>query len=92
MAKVTARIHFKPGEARYWVQGDTQEVVEMCFESPEALIELLREIQPAILNCTARINGKVIDLREVSKLDKPAKLPKLGWPTDSGDKEADSRD
>jgi hypothetical protein len=80
VAKVTARIQFRPGEARYWIDGATQEIIEMRFESPEALIETLREIEPAILNCTARINGKVVDLREVSKLDRPAKLPKPKWP------------
>lgn len=80
MAKVTARIEFKSGEARYWIDGVTQDIIEMQFESPDALVEMLREIEPAIKNCTARIGGKVIDLRETSGLEKPAKLPAPKWP------------
>lgn len=41
----------------------------MQFESPEALMEILREFKDEIHNCTASINGKIIDLRSISGLD-----------------------
>lgn len=41
----------------------------MKFESPAALMEILREFKDEIHNCTAQINGKIIDLRSVSGLE-----------------------
>ena len=66
---VTARIQFKKGHGKDFCPGASQDVIEMKFESPAALIETLREFQEHIFNCTAQINGKIVDLRNVSGLD-----------------------
>jgi hypothetical protein len=65
---VTARIEFKPGQGSHFCSGQYQDVTEVVFESPEALVEVLREFEPYIHNCVARVGGKVLDLREVSGL------------------------
>lgn len=67
---VTARIEFKPGQGAYFCPGTHQDIIEMKFESPEALIETLRELEDSIYNCTARIGKKIIDLKNVSGIDK----------------------
>ena len=69
MAMVVARIQFKPSVAGYFCPGESQEVVEMRFESPEALIATMRELEDDIVNCTAWIGNKVLDLRNISGLD-----------------------
>ena len=66
---VTARIQFKKGHGKDFCPGGSQDVIEMKFESPAALIETLREFEKHIFNCTAQINGKIVDLRNVSGLD-----------------------
>lgn len=66
---LTARITFKKGRGHYFCPTGTQDVVEMKFESPAALMEILREFKDEIHNCTAQINGKIIDLRSVSGLE-----------------------
>lgn len=66
---LTARIVFKKGHGHYFCPAKTQDVVEMKFESPEALMEILREFKDSIHGCTAQINGKIIDLRSVSGLE-----------------------
>lgn len=66
---LTARITFRKGRGHYFCPGADQEIVEMQFESPEALMEVLREFKDEIHNCTASINGKIIDLRSISGLD-----------------------
>lgn len=67
MLMLIARIVFKPGSASYFCEGAHQGVVEMRFESVEALIGILREIEDDIQDCTAIINGTVVDLRSVSE-------------------------
>lgn len=67
MLMLIARIEFKPGCASYFCEGAEQGVVEMRFESVEALIQTLRELESDIQDCTAIINGKVVDLRTVSE-------------------------
>lgn len=66
---LTARITFKNGHGHYFCPTATQDVIEMKFESPEALMEILKEFKDSIHNCVASINGKIIDLRSVSGLD-----------------------
>jgi uncharacterized protein YacL len=62
-----ARIRFTPDSASYFCYGKSQQVVEMKFESVEELIRTVREMERDILDCTAIIDGKVIDLRAVSE-------------------------
>lgn len=71
MLMLIARIVFKQGSASYFCEGAHQGVVEMRFESVEALIETLRGIEDDIQDCTAIINGKVVDLRSVSEQHAP---------------------
>lgn len=66
---VTARIEFKAEHAEYWCAGPGQRIAEVSFESPEALVDMLRECEADIHNCLAYVNGKVIDLRKVSGLN-----------------------
>lgn len=68
---VTARIEFKEGYGKDFCPGAKQDVIEMKFESPEALIETLREFEPYISNCTASVGGKIVDLRNISGLEPP---------------------
>lgn len=63
---VTARIEFTEGAAGQFCEGPTQTVVEMKYESTEALISDLRELEPWIKNVTASLNGKILDLRNIS--------------------------
>lgn len=66
MLMLIARIEFKPGSASYFCEGAHQGVVEMRFESVEALISTLKEIEEDITDCSAIINGRVVNLRAVS--------------------------
>lgn len=63
---VTARIEFKPGRGRDFCPGAEQDVIEVRFESVEALIDTLRDFEEFIYNCTAQVNGKIVDLRNLS--------------------------
>ena len=63
---VTARIEFKKGHGKDFCPGAEQDLIEIRFESVEALIDTLREFEPYVYNCTAQVNGKVIDLRNIS--------------------------
>lgn len=65
---ITARFEFCPGEGAYFCPGEYQEVVEVSFESVESLIETVRELEPSIQNCIAKIGEKVVDLRVISGL------------------------
>lgn len=66
---VLARIEFKPGRGSYFCEGKDQDVVEVIFDSSEALIETLRAMEKDLVNCTAQINGKILDLRNISGID-----------------------
>lgn len=63
---VTARIEFKPGCGKDFCPGNDQDIVEVRFESVEALIDTLRDFEEFIYNCTAQVNGKIVDLRNIS--------------------------
>ena len=63
---VTARIEFKSGHGKDFCPGADQDVIEMRFESVESLIETLRGFEQYIYNCTAQVNGRIIDLRNIS--------------------------
>jgi len=63
---VTARIEFKQDCAQDFCPGKGQDLIELKFESVEALIETLRELEDQIKNCTAQVGGKIVDLRNIS--------------------------
>lgn len=63
---VVARIEFLPKHASAFIEkgiGDCQPVfAEMHFDSPEELIEVLKQFEFAIKDCTADVNGRLISL------------------------------
>jgi hypothetical protein len=61
---VLARIEFKPEHASAFVEssGSTQNVIEQTFDSVDELIAVLREFEPFIKDCTAVVNGKMLQL------------------------------
>lgn len=63
---VTARIEFKQDSAKDFCPGEAQTVIELKFESVEALVETLRELEAQIENVTAVVNGKILDLKNLS--------------------------
>lgn len=63
---VTARIEFKQDSAKDFCPGENQTLIELKFESVEALVETLRELEAQIENVTAVVNGKILDLKNLS--------------------------
>jgi hypothetical protein len=66
---VIARITFKEEVADYWIQQNPKSdrvrtVVEIAFETPAALIEQLKEIEDAVVDCVAIVNGKILALTD----------------------------
>jgi hypothetical protein len=69
---ITARFEFLEGQGDYWCPGVGQDVIEVKFEGIDELIETVRELEPAIRNCIAKVGEKVIDLRAISGLSETA--------------------
>jgi hypothetical protein len=69
---ITARFEFKTEAAKDFCPNEGQRVVEVKFESVEALIEATREFEPYLVNVTAQIGrgnkAKIVDLRNLSGL------------------------
>jgi hypothetical protein len=66
---VIARITFKEEDASYWVDQNPKSyrirtVIEVAFESPAALIEQLKQIEDAVVDCVAIVNGKILALTD----------------------------
>jgi len=61
---VLARIEFKKQDATKFIDSSDgmQTVIEQTFESVDELIEVLREFEPFIKDCTAVVNGNMIQL------------------------------
>lgn len=61
---VLARIEFKKQDATKFIDSSDgmQTVIEQTFESVDELVEVLREFEPFIKDCTAVVNGKMIQL------------------------------
>lgn len=59
-----ARITFKPEHARYFIdQADGQRhVIEVAFDSPESLIETVKEFEHAIIDVIAIVDDSVVAL------------------------------
>lgn len=71
MIMLTARIEFTAEAAPHFCPEPDQQVTEVLFESVDALIETLKEIERDVVNCTVAIDGKVFDLRNISGHPKP---------------------
>lgn len=67
---VVARFCFKPEYAHMFIdngeQGQT--ITEVTFDDPMELVEVCRDFEPYLQNCTALVDGKIIDLRAASGL------------------------
>jgi hypothetical protein len=66
---VTARIEFKPSAAPDFCPGEGQTLIEMRFESVEALVECLRELEAQIENVTVSVKGRILDLKNISGIE-----------------------
>lgn len=64
---IIARIEFKPGRGVDFCESCGQDIVEMRFESAEALMDTLYEFEEAIYDCLAFVNGKMVHLRSPGK-------------------------
>lgn len=67
---IIARFEFKAKYAAQFIEDAQkgQTVIELEFESVEALIEACKTFEDVIVNCTASVDGQLIDLRQVSGL------------------------
>lgn len=65
---VQARFEFKPEEASYFIDSEDgkRTVIELAFESVDALIATIKECEKALVDCTANIDGKIVQLRSFS--------------------------
>ena len=66
---VIARITFKEEMADYWIEQNPKSdkkrtVIELAYESPAALVAQLKEIEDAIVECIAIVNGKTLALSD----------------------------
>ena len=63
---VIARIEFRPEHAHAFVEkrpdGSQPLFVEMRFDSPEELVDILKQFEFAIKDCLADVNGRIICL------------------------------
>lgn len=66
---VIARITFKEDMADYWIEQNPKSdkkrtVIELAYESPAALVAQMREIEDAIVECVAIVNGNILALSD----------------------------
>lgn len=61
---VLARIEFKADHAPKFIESplNSQNIIEQTFDSVEELIAVLKEFEPYITDCTAIVNGKILQL------------------------------
>lgn len=64
--KIVARFEFIPEKAKDFAWGGDQTVVEMTYDNILELIHEVKTKEDAIKECTAIVDGQVIDLRELS--------------------------
>lgn len=61
---IIARFEFKPEYAADFIKDakNGQNVIEIAFESPQAMIETMREFEDYLVDCIAIVGGKVMAL------------------------------
>jgi len=59
---IIARFQFKPGAANQFCWLASQEIVEMTFNTTAELVELCKEIEDSLVDCTALVNDKILVL------------------------------
>lgn len=66
---IIARIEFDPDQAWYFLDDapSGQNIVEMEYDNVYDLIEVCEEFKDFIINCTVLIDGKIVDLHNVSR-------------------------
>lgn len=67
---ILARFYFKPEFAESFIYKgrEGQTVIEMEFDDPMELVETCKQFEDYMLNCTAMVDGTIIDLRAKSGL------------------------
>lgn len=67
---IIAKFYFKPEFAEAFIHKgrEGQTVIEMEFDDPIELVETCKEFEEYMLNCTALVDGTIIDLRSKSGL------------------------
>jgi uncharacterized protein YqgV (UPF0045/DUF77 family) len=63
---VLARFEFHPGSAEQFAWSAGQTVVEMTFDNVFDLIKTCQELEDAIKDCTAIVDGNLVNLKMVS--------------------------
>jgi len=63
---VLARFEFYPDKAEQFAWHSGQQIVEVLFDNVFDLIKTCQEYEDAIANCTAMMDGQIIDLRAFS--------------------------
>jgi len=63
---ILARFEFHPGSAGQFAWGAGQEIVEMTFDNVFDLITMCQEFEDAIKDCTAIVDGNLVNLKTVS--------------------------
>lgn len=66
---IVARFHFKEQYACDFIANATpgRTMIEVLFDDPMDLVETCREFEPYLVNCTALVDGNIIDLRSISQ-------------------------
>lgn len=59
---VIARFQFKPGAADQFCWAASQEIVEMAFEDATEVVQLCKEIEDAIVDCTVLVGDQLLVL------------------------------
>jgi hypothetical protein len=63
---VIARFEFDPDHADQFAWQANQHIVEMVFDNVLDLIQVCQELEDVIIDCTAIIDGHVVNLQALS--------------------------
>ena len=61
---IIARFSFIPDRAPEFVEAEGQTVVQMEFDAIDEVMECVHQFQDALEDCSAIINGKVVNLSD----------------------------
>tara|TARA_Y100000004_G_scaffold111015_1_gene124619 strand:- start:250 stop:447 length:198 start_codon:yes stop_codon:yes gene_type:complete len=59
---VIARFQFKPGAGDQFCWFATQEIVEMQFEDASEVVEVVKELEDVLVDCTVLVEDQLIVL------------------------------
>lgn len=68
---ILARFQFDQDFAHHFIDDPSgiQNIIEMQYDDIYELIEVCEQFKDFIVNCTAIIDGNVLDLRNISKMN-----------------------